>query len=238
VKADGWTDEIETTLLGETINRSACSADSFHIFDPCCRSVGDGVYRFARELPGDDMWDQLDDAVGPDRIVVANLMGWWTSPLQGLLASEQSFQFVANPGTEDERRYRIARGGKAQRIGGGSLTPFRLDLPAGEREYPRITIETKGPINFQYLDDDGKVSSTRKGIYADLSLNQLKELAGIWYALNALDEEAFAIYGRIIGQCAMCGRRLEDAASMKRGLGPDCAKRLKVTPAAKQGDEA
>lgn len=43
-------------------------------------------------------------------------------------------------------------------------------------------------------------------------------------AILANPRERMADYGRITGSCGKCGRKLEDPASIQRGLGPTCAK--------------
>jgi hypothetical protein len=37
---------------------------------------------------------------------------------------------------------------------------------------------------------------------------------------------ASAAYGQLVGRCGVCGKRLEDAASVARGIGPICASRF------------
>lgn len=39
-------------------------------------------------------------------------------------------------------------------------------------------------------------------------------------------KSAMVAYGKLTGTCAVCGRPLEDAQSLARGIGPVCAKRV------------
>lgn len=230
-KAQGYRDSLQTTVLGETWNDSEISADSLLIFVPHCKATESDRFRFTEVLPGEHMFSDWTGNTDPNTVELISL---FASPqlVEQLVSAGSSFQFVAAPGTDREQRYRVARGGKLQKLGFGSTySPFTLSKP--KREDPRghdplvITAKRDGSTVITWTDDDGApTGETSKAKWVELFRRSLVDLADIFYALNSLDSEAFALYGQVCGVCGVCGRSLADAASIKRGVGPDCWKRL------------
>lgn len=231
-KAEGYSDVLRTTVLGETFNDSEMSPDSMFIFDPNCKEIKPDQFHFTDVLPGE--YGFFGEENTDPR--TAEVITIWSSStlLDELTAAGSPFQFVAAPGTEREQRYRVARGGKLQKLGlGTSWSPFTLAKP-DLRDPLVITVKSEGHTVVNWTIN-GKLTGKRsKAKYANLSRHQLTELADIFYALNDLNSETFALYGQMCGICGVCGRTLTDATSIKRGVGPNCWKRLQgVLPGAK-----
>jgi hypothetical protein len=230
-KAQGFRDLLQTTVLGETWNGSEVSVDSIEIFVPQCKEVESNRIRFTEVLPGEHMFSDWTGNTDPNTVELISLMAS-TLLLQELVNAGSSFQFVAAPGTEREQRYRVARGGKLQKIGfGSSYSPFALAKPSrvktSSHDAPVITTKRHGHTVITWTDDNWEpTGETSKAKYVDLYRDSVLDLADIFYALNSLDSETFALYGQVCGVCGVCGRGLADAASIKRGVGPDCWKRL------------
>ena len=102
--------------------------------------------------------------------------------------------------------------------------PFRLSLtlPDTVYGYPKFLVRSQGDTTVRWKE----TGPTSDAQYADLRRKTLVDLADVFYALNALYEEAIGLYGRIVGMCALCGRQLDDAISLSRGVGPSCLKKL------------
>lgn len=242
-KAEGYTDCIRTTVLGESWNDCDISPDSSLIFVPRCAEKRPGQFRFTEVLPGDEVFSEWVDNTDPATVELTSLYGS-AQLLSDLVESGSSFQFVAAPGTDREQRYRVARGGKLQKIGTrATWTPFTLRKPCRQKslahDAPVITAPPRGLTNIAWIDADnqptGEISRAK---YTDLSREQLMDLSDIFYALNALDAEAFALYGRVCGVCGVCGRDLADAVSINRGVGPSCWKRITAALAGLQQEVA
>jgi len=230
-KAEGYRDSLKTTVLGETWNDSEVSTDSMRVFVPQCKEVESDRIRFTEVLPGEYLFSEWLGNTDPNTVELISLMA---APLllEELVNAGSSFQFVAAPGTEREQRYRVARGGKLQKIGfGASYTPFTLTKPSRVKsnghESPVITTKRHGHTVITWTDCDGKpTGETSRAKCVNLFRRSVQDLADIFYALNSLDSETIALYGQVCGVCGVCGRTLADAASIKRGVGPDCWKRL------------
>ena len=227
-KAEGFEDDLKTTMLGETYNDSEISPDLIFIFVPRCNPVaGSDKFEFTEVLPGEYLFDERGGSADPRTVVVIHL---WRSLqlLNQLIAAGNPFQFVAAPGTEREQRYRVASGGKLQKLGSGpSWSPFTLTNQNSTDDVPVITVESAGKTVIHWLDNESqRTGETSKGKKALLSRQQLHDLADIFYALSALTNESFELYGQVCGICAVCGRTLADATSIKRGVGPTCWKGL------------
>lgn len=230
-KAEGFADRLRTTVLGETYNDSEASADSLHIFVPNCRESGPDRFSFTEVLPGEVMFCAWLGNMDDSTIELASIQAS-SALLDDLVARGSTFQFVAAPGTDREQRYRVARGGKLQKIGlGSSYSPFSLVKPSRVEAQPHFTpvITTKkhGHTTIKWVDEGQPTGETSRAKYVDLSRDYLLDLADIFYALSALDSESFALYGKVCGICGICGRALEDAASIKRGIGPTCWERTR-----------
>ena len=44
-----------------------------------------------------------------------------------------------------------------------------------------------------------------------------------WPSILADPKAAMVAYGKLVGKCGKCGRKLEDADSVAAGIGPVCA---------------
>lgn len=242
--------EIGLTPLGETINRGWCSGDIFSIYDPECKAIecnGDKEWQFLEANPGehgDKEWQLLeanpgehgyeDWRVEPDpnwrqRLEVATL--WSHAPLLAqLLESKASFQFIAAPGTEREIRIRVKPTGAIQRftpnyVGKSCFieTLFSLRVQEhGRHSAVHLMHRVKEPAVIRWTYENQPTGKESEGRRALLSHSDLQFAGDLFYALNALDAEALAAYGRVLGLCCVCGRGLRDAASIERGVGPDC----------------
>jgi hypothetical protein len=73
-----------------------------------------------------------------------------------------------------------------------------------------------------YMQVGGRSDEKLRG---ERGLNAIKRIASL-----SDDErlQAQALYGQEIGQCGICGRRLTDEVTRKRGIGNDCASRLRM----------
>ena len=131
---------------------------------------------------------------------------------------------------EEERRQATI---KAEPAGSG------LDLsnvPAGFYAVPdgetRLKVQIQRPAppskwaGFIFVSDGaGYGQGTKYGrqapgnTYTGKILEQLKVIA-------ADPRAACAAYGKLVGRCGVCGRPLEDAESVERGIGPICAGRF------------
>jgi len=107
-----------------------------------------------------------------------------------------------------------------------------LGIPAGKYAVPdgetRLKVAISAPTTgrwagWVFVKDaavygyGGRYGAQRPGgTYRGDIVEQLRAIA-------ADPEAATAAYGRLTSTCGMCGRALENAASVKRGIGPDCA---------------
>jgi hypothetical protein len=229
-----YTNQIETTPLGELINRSLYSGDSRMIFDPSCKEVqrsGKTFFEFFDVLPGEPCFSEYLTSPDVKTVQIADIMGAGHL-LAELMKSGRPFQFVAAPGTDRETRIRVKASGAIQRIGRAkpgqkpvaSSTGFSLVLTERTRWGNVLLVhETTRIGSICWLGQDnlptGEVSLAR---YAVLSLASLWLAGDLFDAITALDAEALAAYGRVVWLCAICGRPLKDAESLNRGVGPDC----------------
>lgn len=150
-----------------------------------------------------------------------NQYGAWT-PNQ-LAAVERSLARIA------ERRAERAKAEAAV-----ATDPNALDLsgipsgmyavPGGETRLKlRINHVTKGKwLGFIFVDDGAEYGARQKygmqkpgGKYVGKLVEQLRTIA-------ANPMEASAAYGRLVGVCGICGRKLEDEQSVAFGIGPIC----------------
>lgn len=115
--------------------------------------------------------------------------------------------------------------------------PSALDLskiPSGHYAVPggdtrlkvRIDQGTNKWEGFTFVKDGAEYGSgQRYGMqrpgqaYSGMILEQLKVIA-------ADPAAASRAYGRLVGRCGVCGRKLEDAASVAAGIGPICASKF------------
>ncbi len=231
-----YENRIGLTPLGELINRSLYSGDGCVIFDPNCRSIertkGHQQWQFLEANPGEyGYWHHLGnpDCSWPNRLEVYTIWGC-TSLVARLLGSKASFQFIAAPGTERETRIRVKPTGAIQRFiqnYEGRLryveTSFSLRVDEGVG-HPGVHLMHKvtGETVIYWTHNDQRTGEKSKAREALLSQRDLEFAGDLFYALSALDAEALAAYGRILGVCCVCGRGLRDAASIQRGVGPDC----------------
>lgn len=94
----------------------------------------------------------------------------------------------------------------------------RIDRPAADSRWSgNVFVKwVYGPnekaIGRQFADEPSYRNLREFGDRFDYPLNEL------W----ADSEKAKAKYGQIIGKCGHCGKRLTDATSRERGIGPDC----------------
>ncbi len=107
---------------------------------------------------------------------------------------------------------------KPQKEGGGSRRGYSPQERVGEGFYSL----------------DGDVYRVSAGVYNDGRpyAKVLDRDSGTWVRAqgamsrlrseHALTREAAAEWGRLTGRCARCGRELEDALSVERGVGPVC----------------
>ena len=231
-----YENEIGLTPLGETINRGMYSGDLFFIFDPDCKAIernGDKGWQFLEANPGEYGYRNYmgkPDPSWPKRLGICTIWSHHDLLVARLLESKASFQFITAPGTERETRIRVKPTGAIQRFiqnYEGRLryveTSFSLRVEEGVRNpdvhlMHKVTGETV--IHWTHNDQPtGEKSKARQALFSQRDL----EFAGdLFYALSALDAEALAAYGRILELCCVCGRGLRDAASIQRGVGPDC----------------
>jgi hypothetical protein len=105
----------------------------------------------------------------------------------------------------------------------------RYAVPSGEtRLKVLIAKPTDDPrrIHWIFVSDAAEYGNRRKygsqrpgGSYRGLIEKELAQIAA--------DPKAAAIaYGRLTGKCCVCGRTLEDAESIARGIGPICAQKF------------
>lgn len=217
--------ELGTTVLGETINNSDFVPDSLFVFDPVCTEQSSGVFKFHEVLPGEHNFSEYRST--PDRNQV-RLYDLQSQVVRDLVAAGRPFQFVAAPGTDREQRYRVKPGGALQRIGGPSFCQFSLGVETNRGAGRDLFLQTRaqGVETVRWLHDDEPTGEFSKAKLATVTRAALEQLRDIFYALNFLDAETMATYGRVIGLCAVCGRELADAQSLNRGIGPSCLKRL------------
>jgi hypothetical protein len=233
----GYTNQIGTTVLGDTIDRAYFSADSCFIFDPHCKKYeskrnGQACFEFFDVEPG----DRFFPPTGPDaRSVGIASLSCAGDLLTALLQSAKPFQFVAAPGTDRETRVRVAAGGAIQRISTAGRRPvaaptgFSLAISFEARQgNVDLVHKVRGRGMVRWTDEDGQpTGQTSLARFALLSQTSLRFAGDLFDALTALDAEALAAYGQIVGVCAICGRSLKDADSLKRGVGPDCWETIK-----------
>lgn len=128
---------------------------------------------------------------------------------------------------------------KAERIAAAASyvpDPNALDitkLPSGMYAVPggdtRLKIRVSRPkdtskwAGFIFVDDGAEYGSRQKygrqapgKSYTGMVQDQLR-------AILADPMAASAAYGRLVGACGVCGRKLEDEESVARGIGPICA---------------
>jgi hypothetical protein len=225
-----YQNRIEQTPLGEQINRSLYSVDGFEIFDPDCKAIernGRRYWQFTEIEPGEPLY--FRPLVGePDHQWLEVYGIWHPNELLGqLLEHGASFQLIAAPGTDRETRVRVKPTGAIQRFTpdrAGRLrsaeTPFSLRFTEVKAQ---LMHRASGTTVIKWVDENaiptGEQSRAREAL---LSQEALQFAGDLFYALNALDAETLATYGRIIGECCVCSRKLRDANSIQRGVGPDC----------------
>ena len=91
---------------------------------------------------------------------------------------------------------------------------FRIDKPAEGRwnGWVFVKIQASDDLHPQGRQAPGKA-------YQGSSQDYLRQIL-------ANEQEAFALYGKQIGRCGICGRTLTDETSRARGIGPVCAEKL------------
>lgn len=109
-------------------------------------------------------------------------------------------------------------------------------LPAGRYAVPhgttRLKVKIERPTQGAYAGhifvSDCAVYGTRRryGRQAPGSKIYVGQIRDELAQILANPKEAMAEYGRLTGTCGLCGRPLEDAESVARGIGPICAARM------------
>jgi len=234
-KEEGYEDVLETTLLGDTINQSELNLDFYTIFNPIAVKTEGDRFTFSQVTSG---WGALPNSTPKGFVNICEIYNWNRAGDEWLLnrlMRRGSFQFVSAPGTEREQRWRVRKGGQLQRIGSRTVNTGFFIKPMGANG--ELTgwglagqATSSGPV--VWTDDDGKPTDRRSICdYTTVFRDSLLVLRDVFYALNRLDEEALALYGRVTGTCCVCGRALDDAASLNRGIGPSCWNDLRRGPA-------
>lgn len=111
---------------------------------------------------------------------------------------------------------RVKRCGEGSRLAGKTIAEF-MSGPDNERSY----------TGFAFVNDDGTVNVWRRfgGIE---HMPKVNALATVLAGDTETTLQAREAYATRSGNCSRCGRTLTVPASLKRGLGPDCAALLGV----------
>lgn len=172
---------------------------------------------------------------------IAGLAAWleeqtWSQFAQSLAAQYRATKRLSPKQVEAAKSMKAKSDAKAAEKADTPTEDTGIDLttipsgtyavPAGDtRLKVRIRHATEpGKWNGWTFVDDGAEYGQRKnygrqapgGTYQGQITDQLR-------AILANPAEAAAAYGRLTGHCAMCGRKLEDEASVAAGIGPICA---------------
>jgi hypothetical protein len=162
--------------------------------------------------------------------------GWNGFAAKMIAAVEQYGSLTVNQKAAVDKmhsKYLVKQAEKARAPSSGvDLT----DIPAGLYAVPngetRLKIAIRKPgkrskWHGSIFVDDGAEYGNRRNYgrqmpgkeYEGKIVEQLKAIA-------ADPLEAMKAYGRLVGQCGACGRKLEDETSIEMGIGPVCAKKF------------
>lgn len=113
---------------------------------------------------------------------------------------------------------------------GNPITTIRVAVPGGDT---RLKLQIDAPADgkwagWVFVKDAAEYGRGQKygsqrpdGTYRGQVEDALR-------AILADRTGAFAAYGALVGSCGVCNRHLEDDASVERGIGPVCARRLGI----------
>lgn len=101
----------------------------------------------------------------------------------------------------------------------------RYAVPGGDtRLKVRIDVVTEGKwAGWVFVKDAAEYGQGRKYGSQRPGQTYRGEIEAALRVIAADPREASAAYGRLVGACGVCGRHLEDAESVARGIGPICA---------------
>lgn len=102
-------------------------------------------------------------------------------------------------------------------------------VPGGDTRL-KVCIERPSPPSkwsgFIFVSDGAKYGQQKK--YGRQAPGKLYtgDIKDALRAIVADPKAASAAYGKLVGRCGLCGRKLEDEASIARGIGPVCAEKF------------
>lgn len=180
----------------------------------------------------------------PDGDAQAELVEWleeqtWSDFAQDLAYAYQRWGRLTERQEAAARSMRTKVEAREQRRRGGEgFAPTDLDLsdvPAGRYAVPggdtRLKIKIDKPENgkwagWVFVKDAAEYGQGNRYGSQKPGGTYRGDIQDALAAIAADPFEASKAYGKLVGQCGVCGRHLEDAESVAKGIGPICEGRF------------
>lgn len=107
----------------------------------------------------------------------------------------------------------------------GSHVTFRVK-PHWENPNSLVVGYLSGPENTTDYMNFGEFKDGRFKLWRRFEGGLSRQRAALSYLVNGNQEEALFLYATTSGRCGRCGRTLTVPASIHRGLGPECARKV------------
>lgn len=100
----------------------------------------------------------------------------------------------------------------------------RYAVPDGDTRLKVIIDQGEGKwVGFTFVKDGAEYGAGRRYGMQRPGQSYRGDIQAQLTVIAADPRAAAVAYGRLVGCCALCGRRLEDSESVARGIGPICA---------------
>lgn len=221
---------------------------SGRIVGPCFACKGEGVRRFKtspqqRSKARTGAADRKRAAREAFAAEHAELLEWLRSRADSWDFARSLLESVAQYGSLTERQlaaaaraHEKAKAKRAERAAAagdgldiGSLPDALYAVPDGDTRLKLQVRRGKADTRWEgfIFVSDGAAYGQRKNYGTQRPGSTYRgQVEDALRAIMADPKAAIAAYGHLTGTCGVCGRRLEDAESVARGIGPVCAGKL------------